>query len=477
MFDSYTDGINKLNLTKYGFKEEYVIILFSKTTCQSCDIMKPSFKDCEEFFKANGVNNIRFITLDCDIESEYCKYEELPFLIDSIKKNKKLSQRREIITFPTIVSYVKKHDSQSWEYKWEYNGDRSYNSFVSFAENLISDDIALDNLSSKISNIFPVKNNHSKKIYDLYLNARNCFWIEKELDLSKDKTDWNTKLSKDEQFFLENILAFFAQSDQIVNVNLEERFMKDVDNLPSDLNIYVKLFYNFQKMMEDIHSITYETLLETYISDSVKKNNLKNAIETIPAIKKKAAWAAKWIESDKASFGTRLIAFAILEGVFFSGSFCAIFWIRERGILNGLTKSNEFISRDEGLHYMFALELFNILREKGDVSIGEDCSNEMILEILEEAVSIEKEFITSSFNCRLIGMNSDEMKNYIEFVADILLSNIGFPKHYNTKNPFMFMENIGLQNKTNFFEQRVSDYKKSNSSDNANVKLSLDEDF
>lgn len=229
--------------------------------------------------------------------------------------------------------------------------------------------------------------------------------------------------------------------------------------------------------MEDIHSITYETLLETYISDSVKKANLKNAIETIPAIKKKASWAAKWIESDKSSFGTRLIAFAILEGVFFSGSFCAIFWIRERGILNGLTKSNEFISRDEGLHYMFALELFNILRARGDISIGLDCSNDMILEILKEAVEIEKEFITSSFNCKLIGMNSNEMKNYIEFVADILLTNIGFSKHYNTKNPFMFMENIGLQNKTNFFEQRVSDYKKSNSSDNANVKLSLDEDF
>lgn len=464
MFNHAKYGINKLFFTN---DTDNVIILYSKSNCKFCDIIKPEFNDCCDYFKANGINNIKFITINCDNDSD---------LLNSLKTNKKLLQRRNTITFPTVISYVKNKENH-WDFKWEYNGDRSFDSLVSFTDNLIEEDKPLDKLSCKISNIFPLNNNDSKKIYDLYLNARNCFWIEKELDLSKDKMEWESKLSKDEQFFLENILAFFAQSDQIVNVNLEERFMKDVDSLPSDLNIYVKLFYNFQKMMEDIHSITYETLLETYISDSVKKANLKNAIETIPAIKKKASWAAKWIESDKSSFGTRLIAFAILEGVFFSGSFCAIFWIRERGILNGLTKSNEFISRDEGLHYMFALELFNILRARGDISIGLDCSNDMILEILKEAVEIEKEFITSSFNCKLIGMNSNEMKNYIEFVADILLTNIGFSKHYNTKNPFMFMENIGLQNKTNFFEQRVSDYKKSNSSDNANVKLSLDEDF
>ncbi len=444
-----------------------LVVLYSKDECKYCEIVKPVFNDCSDFYKANGVDCVEFTVINCS---------SMPNIINSLKTSKKLLQRRDVIKFPTIISYEKTGDNL-WDFKWEYNGDRTMNSFVSFVDNLITDDNNLDKLSSKISNIFPLKNNDSKKIYDLYLNARNCFWIEKELDLSKDKMEWESCLTKDEQFFLENILAFFAQSDQIVNVNLEERFMVDVESLPSDLSIYVKLFYNFQKMMEDIHSITYETLLETYVTDSLKKSNLKNAIETIPAIKKKASWAAKWIESDSSSFGTRLIAFAILEGVFFSGSFCAIFWIRERGILNGLTKSNEFISRDEGLHYMFALELFNILNKRNDKSIGLDCSDSMILEILQEAVEIEKEFITSSFNCRLIGMNSDEMKNYIEFVADILLSNIGIPKHYNTKNPFVFMENIGLQNKTNFFEQRVSDYKKSNSSDNANVELSLDEDF
>jgi ribonucleotide reductase beta subunit family protein with ferritin-like domain len=325
----------------------------------------------------------------------------------------------------------------------------------------------------KIENIFPIKN---QQIYNFYELARSCFWIEKELDFSKDKYDWDNKLKPDEQFFISNILAFFAQSDQIVNINLEERFMDDVNSLPKDIKVYTKLFYNFQKMMEDIHSITYETLLELYISDINEKNKFKNAIINIPTIKKKSDWASKWIDDTKSSFGTRLIAFAVLEGIFFSGSFCAIYWIKEKNILNGLCKSNEFISRDEGMHRDFAILLYNTLKVRNDYEIN--CNEEDIKLIVKEAVEIEKEFITSSFNCNLIGMNSNEMKKYIEFVADNLLENLEVEKIYNTANPFAFMENIGLRNKTNFFENRVTEYSKANSSLSIEeTQITLDDDF
>ena len=328
-------------------------------------------------------------------------------------------------------------------------------------------------LANKIDNIFSIKNN---QIYNFYELARSCFWIEKELDFSKDKYDWDNKLNKDETYFISNILAFFAQSDQIVNINLEERFMEDVNNLPKDLKIYTKLFYNFQKMMEDIHSITYETLLELYISDKNEKLKLKNAIINIPTIKKKSEWAFKWIEDTSSSFGTRLIAFAVLEGIFFSGSFCSIFWIKEKNILNGLCKSNEFISRDEGMHRDFAILLYNILKDRDDYDIN--CDDEKIKQIINEAVDIEKEFITASFNCNLIGMNSNEMKKYIEFVADNLLENLDISKIYNTPNPFAFMENIGLRNKTNFFENRVTEYSKANATSSVeNNQIILDDDF
>jgi ribonucleotide reductase beta subunit family protein with ferritin-like domain len=328
-------------------------------------------------------------------------------------------------------------------------------------------------LANKIESIFPIKND---EIYEMYNKARSCFWIEKELDFSKDKFDWDNKLNDDERYFISNILSFFAQSDQIVNINLEERFMEDVETLPRDMKIYTKLFYNFQKMMEDIHSITYETLLETYITNKELKAKLKNGIENIPAINKKAMWANKWINDVDSSFGTRLIAFAILEGIFFSGAFCAIFWIKEKNILSGLCKSNEFISRDEGMHRDFAILLYNQLKNRDDYDLN--CNNDMIISIIKEAVEIEKEFISSSFNCRLIGMNSEEMKKYIEYVADNLLSNLDIPKIYNTKNPFLFMENIGLQNKTNFFENRVTEYAKANSTaEIEDTRLTLDDDF
>jgi len=447
-------GIDILSLDS---NNDTAFIMFSKDNCKFCE-------QCYGDFMNSGALNV-------DIYHKICNVSNQQELNNYLKENQTLLQRRDVITYPTFISYQKKSDGLYYLHS-EYNGDRTKESFSSFVKQVNSKDIRISN---KIDNIFPLKGESSSVIYDLYKKAKGCFWDVSELDLSKDKMEWDTKLSKDERFFLENILAFFAQSDQIVNINLEERFQEDVDTLPSDLCIYVKLFYNFQKMMEDIHSITYETLMDTYITDKNRLSTLKNAISTIPAIKKKAEWANKWIDSENASFGTRLIAFAILEGVFFSGSFCAIFWIREKGILQGLTKSNEFISRDEGMHYNFALTLYNILNARGDYEIK--CDNETIVEILKEAVNVEKEFITSSFNCRLIGMNSEEMKTYIEYVADVMLSNLGIDKVYNSNNPFLFMENIGLMNKTNFFEQRVSDYKKSNSGANASTKLSLNDFF
>lgn len=442
----------------------YVLIMFSKDNCKYCDLCKPEFNLAKKDVEDNDDLDIEF--LEYNVNSDNNTNSEFD-VINYLTTNKMLLSRREKITFPTFISYTK--NDGEWKEHWEYHGDRSVSSFVSFVKEGVSEETRL---KSKMNSIFPVRNN---TLYDLYKKAKGCFWDVSELDLSKDKIEWHTKLTKDEQFFLENILAFFAQSDQIVNINLEERFMKDVDTLPGDIGIYTKLFYNFQKMMEDIHSITYETLLDTYIVDKTKSLFLKNAISTIPAIKKKAKWATKWIDSKDSSFGTRLIAFAVLEGVFFSGSFCAIFWIREKGIMHGLTKSNEFISRDEGMHYNFALTLYNILKDREGYNIG--CNNDVIIEIVKDAVEIEKEFITSSFNCRLIGMNSEEMKKYIEYVADFMLSSLGIQKVYNSKNPFLFMENIGLLNKTNFFEQRVTDYKKSNSSDKANTELSLDDFF
>lgn len=329
-----------------------------------------------------------------------------------------------------------------------------------------------NNIANQIENVFPIQNS---EIFEMYQKARSCFWIEKELDLSKDKYDWDNKLNSDERFYLSNILAFFAQSDQIVNINLEERFIKDVDSLPKDMKIYTKLFYNFQKMMEDIHTITYESLIETYITDKQLKHEFKNAIEYIPTIANKASWAKKWIDDEKSSFGTRLIAFAVLEGIFFSGAFCSIFWIKEKNILTGLCKSNEFISRDEGLHRDFALLLYNQLKNRNDYDIN--CNNEIIIAIIKEAVIIEKEFITSAFNCRLVGMNANEMKKYIEFVADNLLMNLDIEPLYKTENPFLFMTNISLSAKTNFFEQRVTEYSKANTYSNMDDSLELDDDF
>lgn len=281
-------------------------------------------------------------------------------------------------------------------------------------------------------------------IWDKYKNQMSVFWRAEEIDLSKDRTDWN-KLNDKEKHFIKNVLAFFAGSDGIVLENLGTRFMSEIQ-IPE-----AKCFYGFQMMMENVHSETYSLLIDTYIQDQQEKDRLLNAIETIPCVKRKAEWALKWINDNESTFALRLIAFAIVEGIFFSGSFCSIFWLKKRGLMPGLTFSNELISRDEGLHTDFAVLLYTkYIRNK----IPEN----KVHEIFSEAVNIEKEFITESLPCNLIGMNSELMKQYIEFVADRLLSQLKYEKMYNTNNPFDFMEMISLRGKTNFFEKRVGEY-------------------
>jgi ribonucleoside-diphosphate reductase subunit M2 len=295
----------------------------------------------------------------------------------------------------------------------------------------------------------------------MYKKAEASFWTAEEVDLSEDTKHWAT-LSSDERHFISHVLAFFASSDGIVLENLAVRFMKDVQ-IPE-----ARAFYGFQIMIEGIHSEMYALLIENYIKDTQEKMHLFKAIQTIPIIEKKAAWALKWIGSER-SFAERLIAFACIEGVFFSGSFCAIFWLKKRGMMPGLTFSNELISRDEGLHRDFACLLYSHLNTKLEYST--------LLDIVNSAVTLEKEFICEALPVHLIGMNSSMMSEYIEFVADHLLVSLGVPKHYNAKNPFDWMEMISLQGKTNFFEKRVGEYQKAGVTTNNSHTFSVDEDF
>ena len=288
--------------------------------------------------------------------------------------------------------------------------------------------------------MFPIEHDD---IWKMYKKQIDCFWRAEEIDLTKDLTDW-TRLEKDEQYFISMILAFFAASDGIVLENLATRFMGDVQVSEA------RAFYGFQIAMENIHSQCYSLLIDTYIKDEENKERLFNAIDTFPCIKKKADWAKKWIADNRSSFATRLVAFACIEGIFFSGAFCSIFWLKKRGLMPGLTFSNELISRDEALHTEFAILLYSKLQKKINKS--------RIYEIVREAVEIETEFICDALPCRIIGMNSDLMTQYIQFVADRLCLQLGYDKIYGTANPFPFMELISLESKTNFFEKSVADY-------------------
>lgn len=307
---------------------------------------------------------------------------------------------------------------------------------------------------------FPIKN---ENLWKLYKNAQGSFWTAEEIDFSQDMNDWNA-LSMDEKHFIKTILAFFASSDGIVFENVNMNFAKEVQ-LPE-----ARAFYGYQEYNEQVHSETYSLLIDKYISDPDEKINLFNAIDTVDCVKKKATWAMKWFDT-KSSFAERLFAFACVEGIFFSGSFCAIFWLKKRGILPGLCFSNELISRDEGMHQEFAIELFKMLRNKPNTHT--------VHAIVKDAVKCEKEFILEALPCRLIGMNSELMSTYIEFVADRLLKQAGYPSIWNVENPFDFMENICLDGKTNFFEKRVGDYGKSavGLSEEENTINFNDEDF
>ena len=306
--------------------------------------------------------------------------------------------------------------------------------------------------------MFPIKHND---VWEMYKKQVDCFWRAEEIDLSKDLTNWES-LNGDERHFISMILAFFAASDGIVLENLASRFMNEVQVSE------VRAFYGFQIAMENIHSETYSLLIETYIKDNEEKNKLFNAIEHFPCIKKKSDWAQKWMHDNRSSFATRLVAFACVEGIFFSGAFCSIFWLKKRGLMPGLTFSNELISRDEALHCEFAILLYSKLLKKMDKS--------RIHELIKEAVEIETEFICEALPCRLIGMNSEMMTQYIKFVADRLCLQLGYKKIYNVSNPFDWMEMISLESKTSFFERRVSEYALANKTQTTDA-FEMTEDF
>tara|TARA_B100000524_G_scaffold347814_1_gene250605 strand:- start:1997 stop:2971 length:975 start_codon:yes stop_codon:yes gene_type:complete len=299
--------------------------------------------------------------------------------------------------------------------------------------------------------MFPIQD---QTVWKMYKKQMECFWRCEEVDLSKDLDDWQS-LTDNEQYFISMILAFFAASDGIVLENLAIRFMSDVQLSEA------RAFYGFQIAMENIHSEMYSLLIETYIKDSKQKNHLFSALENFPCIKSKADWALKWINDKRSSFATRLIAFACVEGIFFSGAFCSIYWLKKRGLMPGLTFSNELISRDEALHTEFAVYLYSTLSKK--------LKKDKVYEIIREAVEIEKDFINKALSCRLIGMNNVLMSQYIEFVADRLISQLGYDPIYKSSNPFDFMEMISIEGKTNFFEKRVGEYALASKEKNENI--------
>ena len=319
-----------------------------------------------------------------------------------------------------------------------------------------------ENKQIKRYTLFPIKHHD---VFDMYKKSVAAFWTVEEIDMTKDIDDWE-KLTLNEQDFVSKVLAFFAGSDGIVIENLVVNFIQEID-IPE-----VTSFYTFQAAVESIHSEMYSLLIESLVKNEDDKNKLFDAVNQFPAIKKKAEWAIKWIQDDSANFSTRLVAFACVEGIFFSGAFCAIFWLKKRGLMPGLSLSNQFISRDEALHTEFAILIYRKFADKLDENT--------IKQLISEAVDIEKEFITEALPCNLIGMNADSMKEYIEFVADRLINQLGYSKIYNTQNPYTWMESISLEGKTNFFESRVSEYSRANittdSSSSLNMKKSFCED-
>ena len=308
--------------------------------------------------------------------------------------------------------------------------------------------------------LFPIK---QPEIWDMYKKAEACFWTAEELDLAHDHKDWE-KMTDNERHFVSHVLAFFAASDGIVNENLASNFSGEVQSAEA------RCFYGFQIAIENIHSEVYSLLIDTYVKDPEQKAHLLNAIETVPCVQKKAQWALKWCNADLASFAERLVAFAAVEGIFFSGSFCAIFWLKKRGLMPGLSFSNELISRDEGMHCDFACLLYSKLVNR--------LPAERVYEIINNAVEIECEFVSEALSVELIGMNSGMMQTYIKFCADRLLVALGYEKTYNVTNPFDWMDMISLQGKTNFFEKRVSEYSKSGVGVDAEKQvIAFDEDF
>lgn len=307
--------------------------------------------------------------------------------------------------------------------------------------------------------VFPIQHHD---LWEFYKKAEASFWTAEEIDLAADLVDWRKNLNDDERHFIKHVLAFFAASDGIVNENLAENFVKEVQYPEA------KFYYGFQIMMENIHSETYSLLIDTYISDPAEKMHLFRAIDTIPAVQKKAEWALRWIKNS--TFQERLIAFAAVEGIFFSGSFCSIFWLKKRGLMPGLSFSNELISRDEGSHTDFAVHLHNH-------HVVNKVSQDRIKEIILSALEIEKEFITEALPVKLIGMNSDLMTQYLEFVTDRLLADLGCEKVFNSANPFDFMVNIALNGKTNFFEKRVGEYQKAGVKTGDSSGFTMDADF
>jgi ribonucleoside-diphosphate reductase beta chain len=307
--------------------------------------------------------------------------------------------------------------------------------------------------------IYPIKYD---KIWKLFKTAESSFWTAEEIDFSKDIDDW-VKLSDNERYFIKNILAFFAASDGIVNENLALRFYNEVKIAEA------RAFYGFQIAIENIHSEVYSLMIDTFIKDNEEKHYLFNAMDNIPCVRKKGLWALKWIEDNETIFAKRLVAFAVVEGIFFSGAFCSIFWLKERGLMPGLCTSNEFISRDEGLHCEFAVLLYSMIKNR--------LSQQDIYELIEAAVNIEIEFITESIPCNLLGMNAILMQEYIKFVADRLIVQLGYEKLFNVKNPFPFMDRISLEHKTNFFENRESNYSKAKVGQKNVYEFSTDAEF